>query len=37
MDDENGYGDGCGMGVAWLLMPGGLALSAAAVLMGRPL
>jgi len=35
--DSNEYGDGCGMGVAWLLMLGGLALVAAAVLMGGPL
>ena len=37
MDEGNEYGDGCGMGAAWLLMLGGLALIAVAVLMGGPL
>ena len=35
--DSNEYGDGWGMGVAWLLMLGGLALVAAAILLGGPL
>ncbi len=36
MDDDHDYSD-CGMGVAWVLMLGGLLLVAVAVLMGGPL
>jgi len=36
VDEGNDY-SGCGMGVAWVLMLGGLLLIAVAVLMGGPL